>query len=206
MLLHETAGLAPSWQADDVRDEFGVSKRCLCTWFSVEASGREEWKRSGGRAGSLLERCLPSPGVLSLRKEVVVDSLVQQWVRVCSNRWRLAEGGVAQMPAGYFCTWSSVKASGREEWKRSGGRAGSLGERCLPSPGVLSPYKEIVGDPVAHRCACDPPWKLVGRHECRGELCLRSSEARPHVRVSDATTCAIPQLCAEAPSTVLWLP
>ena len=112
----------------------------------------------------------------------------------------------AQMPAGYLCTWSSLKASGREEWKRSGGRAGSLGERCLPSLGVSSPYKEIVVDPVAHRCGCDPRWKLVGRHECRGELCLRSSEARPHVRVSDATTCAIPQLCAEAPSTVLWLP
>ena len=50
----------------------------LCRWSSVEASGREEWKRSGGRAGSLGERCLPSPGVLSLRKQVVVDYLAQQ--------------------------------------------------------------------------------------------------------------------------------
>ena len=31
----------------------------------------------------------------------------------------------------HFCTWSSVEASGREEWKRSGGRAGSKG--AVPS-------------------------------------------------------------------------
>ena len=82
-----TAGLAPSWQTDDVRDEFGVSRRCLCTWLSVEASGREEWKRSGGRAGSLGERCLPSPGVLSSYKEIVVDSVAHRWVFV--SRWNL---------------------------------------------------------------------------------------------------------------------
>ena len=74
-------------------------------------------------------------------------------------------GGVAQMPVGHLCTWSSVEASGREEWKRSGGRAGFLGERCLPSPGVLSSYKEIVVDSVAHRCVSEPRWNLRGRDE-----------------------------------------
>ena len=65
----------------------------------------------------------------------------------------------------HFCSWSLVEISGREEWKRSGGGAGSLLERCLPSSGVLSPYKEIVVDSVAHRCACNPRLKLVGRDE-----------------------------------------
>ena len=65
----------------------------------------------------------------------------------------------------HLCMWSSVEASGMEEWKRSGGGAGSLLGRCLPSSGVLSPYKEIVVDSVVHRCACNPRLKVVGRDE-----------------------------------------
>ena len=79
--------LESSWQSDDtpglVRlagDTSVVRKGWwhLCMWSSVEASGMEEWKRSGGRAGSNRERCLPPPGVLSLGKKVVVHSLAQR--------------------------------------------------------------------------------------------------------------------------------
>ena len=45
-------------------------------------------------------------------------------------------------------------------WKHPGGRSGtgvaeglaSFGQRCLPFPGALSPYKEIVVESVAHLC------------------------------------------------------
>ena len=147
----------------------------LCRWSSVEASGREEWKRSGGRAGSLGERCLPSPGVLSLRKEFVVDSLAQQWACVVIGgslqemelgstfllqsketdaggsvgNQMIAEKSLVPTVNFLLCSQSGGTPARGLRWKHPGGRSGkgvaeglaSFVERCLPSPGVLSPYK-----------------------------------------------------------------
>ena len=159
----------------------------------------EEWKRSGGGAGSLGERCLPPAGVLSLRKEFVVDSLAQQWACVVIGgslqemelgsafllrsqetnaggsvgNQMVAEKGFVPMVNFLLCAQFGGTSARCPQWKHPGGRSGkgvaeglaSFGERCLPSPGVLSPYKEIVVGSVAHRCACNPRLKLVGRDE-----------------------------------------